>query len=178
MALVVGENSYVDVATCTAYMLDRLFTDAWTAATPGEQAAALIMATRAIDRHLIIGVQKDPSQPLQFPRRYPFQLHSLWKKWYGKYIQKNEWTPVYMEAMSWWVEENVPSLVTDATCEEALTLLDRGGSSRLRIQRSGVTSMGIGGANESYAPGSGKGLLSQEAKELMRRYFLKGVAIT
>ena len=178
MALAVGVNSYVDITACTSYLADRLFTEAWTVAPPEQQASSLIMATRAIDRHNIIGVPKDNTQLLQFPRRYPFQLHSLWKTWYGKYIEKNEWTPVYLEAMSWWVEENVPSLVIDAVCEEALALLERGGTSRLRLQRSGVRSMGIGGASESYAPGSGKGLLSQEAKEIMRRYFVTGVGIT
>ena len=61
--------------------------------------------------------------------------------------------------------------------EEALALLERGDSQRRKLQAEGVVSMNIGGLSETYAVGSGRGLLSQEAKELLRPWLLGAVNI-
>lgn len=71
----------------------------------------------------------------------------------------------------------VPQAVKDATCEEALALLDRGDNQRRKLQAEGVVSMSIGSLSETYAIGSGEGLLSQEAKELLRPWLLGAVNI-
>jgi hypothetical protein len=76
------------------------------------------------------------------------------------------------------IGDEVPQAVKDATCEEALALLERGNSQRRKLQAEGVVSMNIGGLGETYAVGSGKGLLSQEAKELLRPWLLRAVTIT
>lgn len=72
----------------------------------------------------------------------------------------------------------IPEAVKEATFEEALALLERGNSQRRKLQAEGVTSMSLGGLSETYAPRAGKGLLSQEAKELLRPWLLGAVRIT
>lgn len=73
----------------------------------------------------------------------------------------------------------VPQAVKDATCEEALALLERGNSQRRRLQQEGVSSFSVGGLSETYVSGArGGGLLSQEAKELLRPWLLGAVSIT
>lgn len=74
-------------------------------------------------------------------------------------------------------DTEIPQAVKDACCEEALALLERGDSQRRKLQVEGVVSMNIGGLSETYAVGSGRGLLSQEAKELLRPWLLGAVNI-
>jgi len=45
------------------------------------------------------------------------------------------------------------------------------------LQQEGVQSFTLGNMSETYAPGAGRGLLSQEAKELLRPWLLGGVNI-
>ena len=75
-------------------------------------------------------------------------------------------------------DTEVPEAVKEACCEEALALLERGNSQRRKLQQEGVQSFSLGNMSESYAAGAGKGLLSQEAKELLRPWLLGGVFIT
>ena len=74
-------------------------------------------------------------------------------------------------------DEEVPEAVKEACCEEALAILERGNSQRRRLQQEGVQSFTLGNMSETYAPGAGRGLLSQEAKELLRPWLLGGVNI-
>ncbi len=177
MALVVGQNSYVDTVTADAYFANRLFADIWTSATVPQKEQALIMASRAIDRQVLIGAKKTDSQSLQFPRRYLFRVHDIWRRWFQENIT-DQWETLYVEGASWWAETDVPQAVKDATCEEALALLERGNSQRRKLQQEGVLSVNIGNLHENYAPGSGRGLLSQEARELLRQYLAGAVGIT
>ena len=75
-------------------------------------------------------------------------------------------------------DTEIPEAVKEACCEEALALLERGNSQRWKLQQEGVQSFTLGSMSESYAAGAGKGLLSQEAKELLRPWLLGGVFIT
>jgi len=75
-------------------------------------------------------------------------------------------------------DTEVPEAVKEACCEEALALLERGNSQRRRLQQEGVQSFSLGNMSETYAAGAGKGLLSQEAKELLRPWLLGSVFIT
>jgi len=67
--------------------------------------------------------------------------------------------------------------VKEACCEEALAILESGNSQRRKLQQEGVQSFTLGNMSETYAPGAGRGLLSQEAKELLRPWLLGGVNI-
>ena len=75
-------------------------------------------------------------------------------------------------------DKEIPEAVKEACCEEALALLERGNSQRRKLQQEGVQSFTLGNMSETYAPGAGKGLLSQEAKELLRPWLLGAVNIT
>lgn len=87
------------------------------------------------------------------------------------YDQTNQF-PRYPDA-------EVPQAVKDACCEEALALLERGNSQRRRLQQEGVQSLSVGGLSETYVAGArGGGLISQEAKELLRPWLLGAVSIT
>ncbi|MFO7253134.1 MAG: hypothetical protein DIU60_020540, partial [Actinomycetes bacterium] len=75
-------------------------------------------------------------------------------------------------------DTEVPQAVKDACCEEALALLDRGDSERRRLQAEGVVSVTIGSLSETYRTASSwYGLLSQEARELLRPWLLGAVPI-
>jgi hypothetical protein len=74
-------------------------------------------------------------------------------------------------------EIKIPEAVKAACCEIALALLERGNSQRRKLQQEGVQSFTLGNMSETYAPGGGRGLISQEAKELLRPWLLGGVNI-
>ncbi len=74
-------------------------------------------------------------------------------------------------------DTEVPEAVKEACCEIALALLERGNSQRRKLQQEGVQSFTLGNMSETYAPGAGRGLISQEAKELLRPWLLGGVNI-
>ena len=75
-------------------------------------------------------------------------------------------------------DTEIPKEVQEACCEIALVLLERGNSQRRKLQQEGVQSFTLGNMSESYAAGAGKGLLSQEAKELLKPWLLGAVMIT
>lgn len=75
-------------------------------------------------------------------------------------------------------DEEILETVKEACCEEALELLERGNSQRRKLQQEGVQSFALGNMSETFSTGAGKGLLSQEAKELLRPWLLGGVFIT
>lgn len=78
-----------------------------------------------------------------------------------------------------WPLDEVPESVKIACCEEALALLERGNSQRRRLQQEGVESFSVGGLTETFvASARGGGLISQEAKELLRPWLLGAVSIT
>lgn len=157
--IIVGENSYVALDTANTYMASRLFTDTWNAADDDDRESALIMATRAIDRLTLVGRPAVIDQTLAFPRT----------------TRALDGTDVDTD--------DIPQAVTDATCEEALALLDRGNNERRKLQSEGVTSFQIGTLSEAYATGQSgrslvpRGLVSIEARELLSPYIARSVRI-
>ena len=143
-------TAYVTKEEAEIYFTSRLHVDPWLDASDSDKQAALAMATRAIDRLTLKGRKAALGQSLAFPR-HP--------------------------------DTDVPVAVKDACCEEALALLGRGNSQRRKLQAEGITSITLGSLSETYAPGAGgsgaagRGLLSQEAKELLRPWLLGGVNI-
>jgi hypothetical protein len=185
--LIVGTNSYIAVADALTYFDNRLFADAWTTATPDQQAQSLVMATRAIDRQPLMGRKKsfdtdandNPLQALEFPRAYSYQIHDIWRGWFKTAIE-DEFETLYVEGASMWADVNVPQSVLDATCEEALALLAFGGDARMNLRKAGVTQYRLGrNLQETYDPtiGSGRRLLSIEAREIMTPWLAGAVSI-
>ena len=75
-------------------------------------------------------------------------------------------------------DTEVPVAVKDACCEEALAILKSGNSQRRKLQQEGVQSFTLGNMSETYVAGASRGLLSQEARELLRPWLLGAVMIT
>jgi hypothetical protein len=62
-------NAYADVADGDAYHEGHLYATAWTGATSGNKAAALVMASRVIDAECqFLGTLAVDGQALQWPR--------------------------------------------------------------------------------------------------------------
>ena len=165
MAITIGTDAYIDVTGADSYFASRLYADAWTNATADDKERALRQATKAIDRQPLKGRPVDLSQALAFPRCYlaPDAPPSQYR---------------FDLPAGWWCETEPPQAVVDACCEEALALLERGNSQRRILQQEGVQSASIGNLSETYTPGAGRGLLSQEARELLRPYLAGAVSIT
>ena len=75
-------------------------------------------------------------------------------------------------------DSEVPEAVKDACCEVALALLERGNDQRRKLQQEGVQSFTLGNMSETYVAGAGRGLISKEAKELLKPWLLGSVFIT
>jgi len=68
MALIAGTNSYVTLEEANEYLAGAFKADAWTEASEADREAALITASRQIDRQPLRGAKAAADQPLQFPR--------------------------------------------------------------------------------------------------------------
>lgn len=147
MSLEVGTNAYLDANEASAYFEGRPHADAWTEANSAQRDAALIHATRRIDALPLQGAPLADDQALAFPRDYQGEAPQV-----------------------------VPREVLDATCEEALALLERD-TDRARLQRQGVTAFSLGKLSESYAASANPERLAAEARRLLARHLLRSVAI-
>jgi len=101
MALVVGTNSYINVADADTYFGDLIHAELWTAASEETQAKALVTATKMLDRRYWAGTKYSDAQALDWPRSG---------------LTDPEGNEV--------AEDAVPQFVLDATCELALALIE------------------------------------------------------
>jgi len=171
--LTVGTNTYISAVDAETYFDTRLFADAWTAASADDKAKALIMATKALDRLTLKGRKKDTTQGLEFPRCYSYDTRNL----------PGDSGFASFPDDGWYCEQEVPQVVCDAACEEALALLASGNDPRRVMQRAGVKSYSLGSLSETFADGavatasSKRGLISEEARSLMRPYLAGAVFV-
>jgi len=73
MALSLTYNSYASVAEADYYFEDRMSVSAWTSATTADKEAAIVSATRQIDKEYFVGRATSSTQALSFPRTGSFQ---------------------------------------------------------------------------------------------------------
>lgn len=149
--LIVGTNTYIDLAGADEYFDGSLNSGAWDSADETIKKKALISAARAIDRQILSGEKFDADQAMALPR----------------YITTRD-------------TEEVPQEVKDAQCEEAIERIRRESSNRMQNIRAGVREFAIGGPTglqEKLDPGAVRGLLSPEARELLRPYLGGAVPI-
>ena len=107
-------NAYADVADGTAYHEGHLYASAWSGASAGDQAAALVMASRIIDSQMQFrGIRAVGGQGLQWPRA-GCRDEDADPAVGGGFVAVDE----------------VPKAVVDATCELAreLLIVDRTGA--------------------------------------------------
>lgn len=164
LELTVGTNTYATLTEADAYFEARLFCTAWTGATSTTKNQALAMACRKLDALPLKGVKKLSTQTLAFPRCYrlPYATQT-------QYAPYSEWESC---------ETDVPDAVKQAQFEEALALLDRGDSGRVKLQQQGVQAFSTEGLSETYHANAGaKTLLSPEAEAFLMPYLLGAVEI-
>ncbi len=115
----VNANSYADATDGDAYHDGHLYASAWTGASSGDKAKALVMATRLIDAECeFLGFHKSNTQSLQWPRvQVPDREASgvFWAP--GLVIGLGPAAPLYLSS------DVVPPCVVQATCELAREFL-------------------------------------------------------
>jgi len=174
VTITIGINSYVYVADADTYFATRLYSDAWTSATADNKAIALIMAAAKIDRQRLRGQTANYDQTLKFPRA--FYLGNRYNRKYGLTIDN-------VRGAGWYVEQEVSKEVIQATCEEALKLLDIAivveAEKRSQLKSQGVKRFSLSSLSEDYTTGAAttEKLLSLEAKQLLKRYLVGAVPI-
>jgi hypothetical protein len=115
-------NSYVTVADATAYFTRRLYSGIWSAASAGDQAAALVWATSLLDQQLRWqGDRISTTQALEWPRSYVL-------------------TP---DRDAYYDSASIPAWLEDATAELAQALLEKDRPKEAEQQR--VVSRSAGG---------------------------------
>ena len=109
-----NSNAYADVAGGDAYHEGHLYASAWSGASAGDKAAALVMASRVIDAQMQFrGVRAVGGQAMQWPRAACRDEDADPDVGWG-FVAVDE----------------VPKAVVDATCELAreLLIVDRTGA--------------------------------------------------
>jgi len=177
VTLTIGTNSYISVENADLYFNDRLYSDIWTSASADNKARALIMACKNLEKQFYKGIKKVEGQILAFPRCYVVDKRNDFNLLINKPINLTIYKPFINTYSIWNCEEDVTQNVKEAQCEEAITLLERGNSQRRKLQQEGVSNFSLGGMSETFKDGAGRGLLSQDAKELLKTYLAGAVSI-
>jgi hypothetical protein len=121
-------NSYCTVAEATALLDMRLHSGAWTAATPDDQARALISATRLLDDQVRwYGTPTTPTQALAWPMQGQID-------YYGRPIDP----------------DSIPSTIKDATATYGLALLEVPASTVSVSADAGIKSKRLGDTSVTY----------------------------
>lgn len=160
MALVVGTDTYISLADAKTYMTANYMSTnarlaAWTALSDADKEIALRNACRTIENLPIAGAKAYSSQTLQFPR-------ILYTSVGGNYRaeQGGATYPHVYEQLT------VPVAVGYAQVEIAAQTA-QGGSTRLALQRQGVTQYSIGNLSETFGKTALSAIGSEEAQILL-----------
>jgi hypothetical protein len=110
----VDANSYAAVTDGDAYHEAHLYAADWAAASAGNKAVALVMATRLIDAHYQFrGFKTHDTQALQWPREFARDDDALRVSGIGGLMSRDQY---FNSAI-------VPKLLRDATIETARELI-------------------------------------------------------
>jgi hypothetical protein len=164
-------NSYASVADGDAYFEGHLYATAWTAATSGTKAAALVMATRLVDTQFQFnGYRANEDQALQWPReRCPDPDRNA--------VTSSLQSPVLSSFVP---SDEVPKGVANAVCEMARELLiaDRTaappGEGISSTQTSSATHDSAGGSSSqsstTYSKEDTRPVMSRVAQAMLAKY--------
>ncbi|HNZ74488.1 MAG TPA: hypothetical protein PKN20_00020 [Verrucomicrobiota bacterium] len=167
----VDANSYASVADGDAYFEGHLYASAWTAATSGTKAAALVMATRLVDTQFQFnGYRAHETQALQWPReRCPDPDRNL--------VTSSLQSPVLSSFVP---NDEVPAGVASAVCEMAreLLIVDRTaappGEGISSTQTSSATHDSAGGSSSqsstTYSKEDTRPIVSRVAQAMLAKY--------
>ncbi len=167
----VDANSYAAVTDGDAYFEGHLYATAWTAATSGTKAAALVMATRLVDTQFqFSGYKAHEAQALQWPReRCPDPDRNL--------VTSSLQSPVLSSFVP---NDEVPAGVASAVCEMAreLLIVDRTaappGEGISSTQTSTATHDSVGGSSSqsstTYSKEDTRPVISRVAQAMLAKY--------
>ena len=167
----VDANSYASVADGDAYFEGHLYATAWTAATSGTKAAALVMATRLVDTQVQFnGYKAHETQALQWPReRCPDPDRNA--------VSSSLQSPLLSSFVP---NDEVPAGVASAVCEMAreLLIVDRTaappGEGISSTQTSSATHDSAGGSSSqsstSYSKEDTRPIMSRVAQAMLAKY--------
>ena len=167
----VDANSYASVADGDAYFEGHLYATAWTAATSGTKAAALVMATRLVDSQLQFnGYRAHDTQALQWPReRCPDPDRNA--------VSSSLQSPLLSSFVP---NDEVPAGVASAVCEMAreLLIVDRTaappGEGISSTQTSSATHDSAGGSSSqsstTYSKEDTRPIVSRVAQAMLAKY--------
>lgn len=140
-----GYNCYVSQSAATDYLSLSVGADAWTAATSGQKDAALVSATRALDKMSWQGEKTDPAQALAFPRT-------------GIVDREGNELP----------DDEIPPDITAACIEMALALLVDASLYTTNNTDRNIQSIGAGSAQVTYfRPQAGTGRFPPQVAGLL-----------
>ncbi|HOX59712.1 MAG TPA: hypothetical protein P5205_09480 [Candidatus Paceibacterota bacterium] len=167
----VDANSYASVADGDAYFEGHLYGTAWTAATSGTKAAALVMATRLVDSQFQFnGYRAHETQALQWPReRCPDPDRNA--------VTSSLQSPVLSSFVP---NDEVPAGVASAVCEMAreLLIVDRTaappGEGISSTQTSTASHDSAGGSSSqsstTYSKEDTRPIMSRVAQAMLAKY--------
>ena len=146
-------NSYASVADADAYHEGHLYATAWTGASAGTKAAALVMATRLIDAHFQFGgVKAHATQALQWPREDCPDLDANPADVGQRVV----------------LSDLVPKGVLDATCETARALIIEDRTANPLGE--GLKFTGIADLQQSFDKGDRRPVLPHVAQAMLRKF--------
>ena len=144
-------NSYASVVDGDAYFDGHLYATPWTAATAGQKAASLVMATRLIDsQYQFGGGKQNDQQALQWPRegcRDPDATKTA-----DGYLRN----------------DTVPRGIVDATCEMARELLITDRTSAPPGE--GLKYQNVGADQTGYSKSDTRPIISHVAQAMLTKY--------
>lgn len=151
-------NSYASLADGNAYHETHLYPEPWNAATNERKLAALIMATRMIDSEMqFFGSKTTSTQALQWPRE---QCPDP---------DLNDNTFPRLIGGNWVLENVVPKIVVDATCELARRLLEKNRTAD--PDGEGISNLSITGAlSITFDKTDRADVLPREALHMLEKY--------
>jgi hypothetical protein len=135
-------NSYVTVNEADAYFADRLYASAWTGASSGDRAKALVTAARRLDQEEFAGLKVTTTQGMKWPR-------------YDAYDQDGNWYPT----------DAIPQAVKDGQCELALELLK--GDLLAESETKNLTSLKAGPVELQFKDQQTSGALTAQVRRLL-----------
>ena len=161
-------TEYISLDEAKAWIQGHVLdSDGWNQANDDQKQTALNLAMDHIDSLRLDGVKSDPKQAREFPRA----ICSPYIEPRGPYLKVEHlsWGP------GWYSQIDVPEQVKEATCYEAVEILnhfwDSGKKERLDLQDDLVLNVSYGDASETYSPGAGcRELISIEAARIMKKF--------
>lgn len=143
-------NAYADEDFAAGYFNTRLHSTNWTATDPETRKAALVQATRMLDRYVSWkGEVASETQPLSWPRNYMQE----YDRPLGTYLDSDA--------------AAFPTFLREACCEVAMDMI---ADDRLVDQQSGISSVGVDTVRVQFSTSDRKDIFSDSVSLLIDFY--------